>query len=296
MQASKEDKALRPSTRPVFIAVLATASACFLGIVGCASSPDSGVSAEGGAAPAGGSGSAIAGASSAGASSAGTSGAPASLGGAGQAMQAGAAGAVVASGGAPSSGGNAATNQAGAPSGGGSAGSSAVGGSSGRGGTAGMSNGGSGNAASGAAGAPNNCNLPATVGFQKDIQPFLTSSCGKGVSSGCHVTDSNKTSLGYTHAYDWITAVAHTGSCGKTPPYAKRFEVVLAVINAANPPSCPNSRKMPPPGMGVPLTVCQIAALRAWLEEPMVSQMHVPVSDDTTALYPPGPYLMPPFN
>jgi hypothetical protein len=110
------------------------------------------------------------------------------------------------------------------------------------------------------------------------------------------VTDSSKTNLGYDHAYDWITAVAHPGSCGRTAPYAKRFEVVMAVLKSANPPSCPNSRLMPPPGMGTPLTACQQYALQAWLAEPMVSQMHVVVSDDTTALYPAGPYLMPPFN
>jgi hypothetical protein len=138
--------------------------------------------------------------------------------------------------------------------------------------------------------------LPTPVSFQKNIQGFLATSCGKAVGSGCHVTDASKTSLGYDHAYDWITAIAHTSSCGKTQPYVKRFEVVLAVIAAAKPASCPNSRQMPPAGMGTPLTDCQIDALRAWLSEPMVSQMHVPETDDTAALYPPGPYLMPPFN
>jgi hypothetical protein len=101
---------------------------------------------------------------------------------------------------------------------------------------------------------------------------------------------------GYDHAYDWITAIAHTSSCGKTQPYVKRFEVVLAVIAAAKPASCPNSRQIPPAGMGTPLTDCQTDALRAWLAEPMVSQMHVPEADDTAAQYPAGPYLMPPFN
>ena len=111
------------------------------------------------------------------------------------------------------------------------------------------------------------------------------------------MTDSNKTNLGYNHAYDWITAFAHTGSCGKVPPYAKRFEVVLAVLNGARPASCPNSRKMPPPDAGAPApTACNLAALQAWLAEPAVTQMHVTVSDDTAALYPPGPYAMPPFN
>jgi hypothetical protein len=148
----------------------------------------------------------------------------------------------------------------------------------------------------GGGGPPANCALSNPVSFQKDIQGFLATSCGKGVSSGCHVTDSSKTGLGYDHAYDWITAVAHPSSCGRTPPYATRFEVVLAVVKAANPPSCPNSRIMPPPGMGAPLTACQVAALQAWLGEDMVSQMHVAETDDTKALYPPGPYLMPPFN
>jgi hypothetical protein len=175
---------------------------------------------------------------------------------------------------------------AGEPSGG-----RAAGGSAGQG-VAGAGVAGSGNVG----GPPANCNLSTPVSFQKDVQGFLTTSCGKAVTGGCHVTDTSKTNLGFDHAYDWITAIAHTGSCGKTPPYAKRFEVVLDVINAANPPSCPNSRKMPPPGMGTPLTTCQIAALQAWLVEPMVSQMHVKESDETAALYPAGPYLMPPFN
>lgn len=213
-----------------------------------------------------------------GAATGGTAGA-ATGGGAGGSI-AGAAGAAV---------GGVAGAAAGAANGGAGAGS---GGSTAKGGAAG----GGAPGTAGAAGA-NNCNLPATVGFQKDVQPFLTSSCGKGVGGGCHVTDVQKTSLGYDHAYDWITAFAHTGSCGG-PPYVKRFEVVLAVINAANPASCPKSRIMPPPGMpaGVPLTTCQIAALQAWLAEPQVSQMHVTETDETAKLYPPGPYLMPPFN
>ncbi len=134
------------------------------------------------------------------------------------------------------------------------------------------------------------------VSFQKDIQGFLAASCGKSVDGGCHVTDSSKTSLGFDHAYDWITAFAHPSSCGKTPPYAKRFEVVLALLTGPKPASCPNARQMPPAGTGAPLSACQISALNAWLAEPLVSQMHVPESDDTKDLYPAGPYAMPPFN
>jgi hypothetical protein len=140
------------------------------------------------------------------------------------------------------------------------------------------------------------CNLSSPVSFQKDIQGFLAKSCGKSVSGGCHVTDSSPTSLGYNHAYDWITAFAHTGSCGKAQPYVKRFEVVLALLQGGSPPACPNSRIMPPPGMGAPLTACDLIALQAWLAEPLVSQKHVPVNDDTKPLYPADAYLMPPFN
>ena len=136
---------------------------------------------------------------------------------------------------------------------------------------------------------PNNCNLPATVSFQKDVLPFLTTACGGG---GCHVIDSASTMSmgGYDHGYDWITAGAHPSSCPTAP---KRFEVTIAVINQANPPSCVNSRKMPPPGPGAraPLTPCQIATLQAWLDEPLVTQLHRP---DTTS--PTTPYPMPPFN
>jgi len=138
--------------------------------------------------------------------------------------------------------------------------------------------------------------LSSPVSFQKEVQGFLATSCGKSVSGGCHVTDSSKTSLGYNHAYDWITAFAHTGSCGKTQPYVKRFEVVLALLQGPKPATCPNARIMPPPGMGAPPTACELAALQAWLAEPLVSQAHVPVNDDTQPLYPAGPYLMPRFN
>ncbi|MDP9035937.1 MAG: hypothetical protein M3O50_14140 [Myxococcota bacterium] len=137
------------------------------------------------------------------------------------------------------------------------------------------------------------CNLPATVSFKNDVLPFLTTSCG---GSGCHVIDAVSTTSGggFDHGYDWITAGAHSSSCpasaaGTVP---KRFEVAIAVINQANPPSCSHSRKMPPPGSAqAPLTPCQIAALQAWLNEPMVTQTHRP---DTTS--PTTPYAMPPFN
>jgi hypothetical protein len=140
----------------------------------------------------------------------------------------------------------------------------------------------------GAAGA-NNCNLPATVSFKNDIQkPFLITSCG---GTGCHVVDATSTVAngGFNHGYDWITAGAHTSSCPDAP---KRFQVVLDVIHAANPASCSKSRQMPPPGATQPvLTACQIAALQAWLAEPMVLQTHR--ADDSS---PTTPYLMPPFN
>ncbi|MEP6654921.1 MAG: hypothetical protein ABJA82_16275 [Myxococcales bacterium] len=53
---------------------------------------------------------------------------------------------------------------------------------------------------------------------------------------------------------------------------------------------------MPPPnstgnGKRTPLTACQVATLQAWLNEPMVTQMHR--ADDSS---PPTPYPMPPFN
>lgn len=193
----------------------------------------------------------------------------------------------VALGGAASSAGGA--RSSGGSTGSASAGEAAVAGSAGVNSDAG--------AGGGSAGAPPSaCNLSTPVTFQKDIQGFLAKSCGKTVDGGCHVTDSSKTSLGYDHAYDWITAFAHTSSCGKSEPYAKRFEVVLALLAGPKPASCPNARQMPPQGMGEALTECQVAALQAWLAEPLVSQMHVPENDDTKALYPAGPYLMPPFN
>jgi hypothetical protein len=141
---------------------------------------------------------------------------------------------------------------------------------------------------------PSNCSLPATVSFQKDVQPFLITTCGGG--NGCHIIDGASTmgSGGFNHAYDWLTAGAHASSCPTSNP--KRFEVVIAVIDAANPPTCSRSRLMPPPdatgaGKRAPLNACQVATLQAWLNEPLVTQMHR--ADDSS---PTTPYPMPPFN
>jgi len=137
---------------------------------------------------------------------------------------------------------------------------------------------------------PEGCELPETVSFQQDVQPFLIPSCGGG--NGCHVIDDSSTMSngGYNHAYDWITAGSHTSSCPDGP---FRFEIVVDVINEANPASCSNSRKMPPPENGdrTPLTECQVATLQAWLDEPLVTQTHR--EDDSS---PTTPYAMPPFN
>lgn len=135
-----------------------------------------------------------------------------------------------------------------------------------------------------------NCNLPATVSFQKDVLPFLTASCS---GTGCHVIDSASTvvSGGYDHGYDWITAGAHPSSCPETPT-PERFQVVLAVIAESDPPSCSKCGVMPPANSGkTPLTECQVATLQAWLDEPLVTQLHrVDGTSPTT------PYAMPPFN
>lgn len=140
--------------------------------------------------------------------------------------------------------------------------------------------------------AGDNCNLPQTVSFKTDVQPFLIASCA---GNGCHVIDATSTvgSGGYNHAYDWATAGAHSSSCPGGP---LRFEVLIAVIEAANPPTCSRSRVMPPPdasgaGQRAPLTRCQVATLQAWLDEPRVTQMHR--ADDSS---PTTPYSMPPFN
>ncbi|MEP6655187.1 MAG: hypothetical protein ABJA82_17615 [Myxococcales bacterium] len=160
-------------------------------------------------------------------------------------------------------------------------------GTGGRGGSAGVGNPGTG-------GGANPCNLPATVSFQKDVMPFMITTCGNNGGSGCHVIDSSATNGTGTgaknHGYDWITAGAHASSCPETPT-PKRFEVAIDTINRANPPTCSRSRQMPPPGKRTPLTACQIAALQAWLHEPLVTQMHR--ADDSS---PTTPYPMPPFN
>ena len=216
-----------------------------------------------------------------------------------------------ASGGVPQANGGSTTSGGGTTSGG-NAGSSSTGGSAGTGvatsGGAASSGGstsggkGGGGASSGAGGASTggktaggaaNCDLPATVSFKQHVQPFLITACGGG--NGCHVVDASSTSSsgGYNHAYDWITGGAHTSSCPSGP---MRFEIVLDVINAANPASCSKSRKMPPPdatgaGLRAPLTACQVETLRAWLSEPLVTQTHR--ADDSS---PTTPYPMPPFN
>jgi hypothetical protein len=223
------------------------------------------------------------GSSSSGASGSGASGSPATAGFAGSYAIAngdlGGASGSAASGGASVGG----ATSAGAPSGG--WGGTASGGANAIAGSGGAMSG-----ASGSAGAPpSGCNLPATVSFQKDVQKFLSASCS---GTSCHVIDAQSTmaSGGYDHAYDWITATSHASSCPSGSP--KRFEVVLAVINAGNPASCAKSRIMPPdPGTHAPLTPCQVATLQAWLAEPKVTQLHR--ADDTS---PTTPYAMPPFN
>ena len=79
---------------------------------------------------------------------------------------------------------------------------------------------------------------------------------------GCHVIDgaSTMSAGGYDHGYDWITAGAHASSCPEKPtPY--RYQVVMAVIEAANPATCSKSRRMPPPNATgrAALTACQTA-------------------------------------
>ncbi len=149
----------------------------------------------------------------------------------------------------------------------------------------------------GGVGGASNCNLPATVSFQKDVQPFLTTTCGGG--NGCHVIDAASTVAngGYDHAYDWITAGAHPSSCPEMPT-PKRFQVVIAVIEAAHPTSCSQSRIMPPQdetgaNLRTPLTPCQIVTLQAWLDEPLVTQAHRVDDTDPTGT---PPFPMPPFN
>jgi hypothetical protein len=174
----------------------------------------------------------------------------------------------------------------------GSAGRSEEGGAGANGGTAGQAG------MAGAAPLPPDCGLSNPVSFKKDIEPYLTASCGKAKGGGCHVTDDSPTSgalcpdgtktCGFDHAYDWITAGSHNEFC-KQASTPLRFTVVLPVMTGAQPESCPKSRIMPPEGP--PATACQLAAIQAWLAEPRVVQMHR--SDDTS---PTEPYGMPPFN
>lgn len=142
------------------------------------------------------------------------------------------------------------------------------------------------------------CGLPNPVSFKRDVEPFLTASCGKANGGGCHVTDNASTvgslcpdgtkACGFDHAYDWATAGSHNEFCeqGSTP---LRYTVLVSVLKQANPPGCTNTRIMPPDGPRA--TPCQIAAIEAWLAQPMVLQTHR--KDDTS---PSEPYLMPPFN
>jgi hypothetical protein len=126
---------------------------------------------------------------------------------------------------------------------------------------------------------------------------LLIKTCGSSGSDGCHVIDATSTVAqgGFDHGYDWITAGAHASSCPQQPT-PLRFQVVIPVIEGADPSSCSKSRQMPPPnatgsGLRTPLTTCQVVTLEAWLAEPLVTQMHR--ADDTS---PKTPYPMPPFN
>ena len=127
------------------------------------------------------------------------------------------------------------------------------------------------------AAAPAVASSPQPSAFKR-TGPFLSATCGGG--NGCHVIDSASTTAngGYDHGYDWITAGAHPSSCPETPT-PKRFQIVMAVIAAADPPSCSKSRLMPPQdetgaNLRAPLTSCQVATLKAWLDEPLVTQAH----------------------
>jgi hypothetical protein len=145
---------------------------------------------------------------------------------------------------------------------------------------------------------PPGCTASNPVSFKSDIGPWLAKSCGKSVGGGCHVTDDSSTAnslcpdgtkaCGFNHAYDWITAGSHNEFCKQTPAPI-RYTVVMAVLEGANPPSCTQTRVMPPDGPRA--TECQKAVLAAWLAEPKVTQLHR--ADDTS---PAAPYPMPPFN
>ena len=282
---------------------LLVALVVLVALAGCGASPASDGHAGGGSG-AGGTASASGGAAgasplvsgSAGGAGAGvasaTGGAAGGMGGRSVGSTGGAAGAEAAGGaaGSPGSTGGAAGGvgaMAGGPGSGAAAGGK--GGASGRGG--------SGAAGGGGGGVGGGCKLPATVSFQKDVQPFLSATCGGG--NGCHVIDSASTmaSGGYDHAYDWITAGAHPSSCPEKPT-PKRFEIVMAVIASAAPASCSKSRQMPPQNetganLRTPLTSCQGAMLAAWLDEPLVTQAHRVDDTDPAGT---APFPMPPFN
>jgi hypothetical protein len=271
--------------QPAWPAVVGACVVLGAGLWGACSSPPSAgfgglpSESEGGAGGSGGSSSSSSGGSS---GSVGNPGNPSSSDGA----------APSSTGSIPSAGADAATG--GLPAGGGSgSGSLGPGGSSSSGGStdAGhMTSSGGGDAG---VALPPGCTLPATVSFKTDVQPFLAASCGNGGAngaSGCHVIDASSTMAqgGFDHAYDWITGTAHASSCPELPtPF--RFQVVIPVINQANPPSCSRSRIMPP--SGAPLTACQVATLQSWLNEPMVTQTH-----RNDGISPTTPYAMPPFN
>jgi hypothetical protein len=275
------------------VAVLVVA----LAVAGCGSSAGPAGPADGA-----GGGGAAAGSGGAAAGSAGLSGAT------GGALGAAGSGGAISTGGAPGGGtggiggigstGGTAGSSGGLAGRGGAAGSGVAGASGTAGsGAAGAAGGGTGHGGAGGSGDSGNCKLPATVGFQKDVQPFLSATCGGG--SGCHVIDSASTTAngGYDHAYDWITAGAHPSSCPETPT-PKRFEIVMAVIAAADPSSCSKSRVMPPQdetgaSLRAPLTSCEIATLQAWLAEPLVTQAHRVDDTDPTGT---PPFPMPPFN
>jgi hypothetical protein len=252
-------------------------------VAGCGASPTSGDHPPGGS----GGGGVATGSGGASGGSGGLSGATGGAGSGGPISTGGATG-----GGAGATGGLGATVGAGGSTGGGAGSGGAAGGKGGASGT-----GGSGLAGAGGGGVGGGCKLPATVSFQKDVLPFLSATCGG--SNGCHVIDSASTTAngGYDHAYDWITAGAHPSSCPETPT-PKRFQVVMAVIAAADPASCSKSRQMPPQNetganLRTPLTACQVAALQAWLDEPLVTQPHRVDDTDPTGT---APFPMPPFN
>jgi formylglycine-generating enzyme required for sulfatase activity len=146
---------------------------------------------------------------------------------------------------------------------------------------------------------PAGCAVPSPVSFQNDVQGVLNTSCGKtgaanASNGGCHVLDDESTFImgGKDHAYDWITGTAHASSCPETPtPF--RFQVVMAVMQEADPPTCSACDKMPAATTPAhaPLTACQLATLQTWLNETYVTQFH-----RYDGISPTTPYAMPPWN